>query len=397
MTYVPATISIGRQSNVAQGTSLVALLTIAHLAMDTLTSMPSALLPLMQARFSLTEGMLALLVGILSFSTSVTQPLFGAFSDRFGKRNVVAGGLIINAALLSLIGVVPSVSMLIVVFFIGGLGSGALHPAGASLARMGLERNKGLAVSLFSTGGTLGYAIGPVIILYIIANFGLGFTPWLMIPGIALGIGVYLFAPLDDHSSQRAVTAKKFNFGMLFRSVGVLSVASSLSGLAFVTFISGVPLWLVNQHGVAPDSPLIGWTLAAFTLSAAIGGILAATLSGRISADILISTTLGLSPIALFMVFAFEPHTVTFYAVVMIAGALVHASLPLMVVSAQNLAPNATATASGMVMGFSSGIAGLLHIGIGYLQEFIGLVPAMQVSYLAVLPAALLAYVALQR
>jgi FSR family fosmidomycin resistance protein-like MFS transporter len=379
------------QRSLVQGTSLVALLTIAHLTMDTLSSMPSALLPLLQAQFSLTEGMLALLVGILSFSSSVTQPLFGALSDRFGQRNIVALGLVVNAALLSLVGIASSVEMLIAVFFFGGLGSGALHPAGASLSRQGVKRKKGLAVSVFSTGGTLGFAIGPVLILYIIANYGLGFTPWLMIPGIVLGLIVYLFAP-NDESNYRDNQRIRFNPRILFGSVGILSIASSLGGLAFVTFINAAPLWLVREHGIAPDSTIISWTLSAFTLSAALGGILAAALSTRIAPRFIISTTLGLAPIALYMIFAFEPHTVPFYVTVMFAGALVQASLPLMIVSAQNLAPQAMATASGMAMGFSSGVAGLLYIGTGYLQEVIGLVPAMQLSYLAALPAALLAF-----
>jgi MFS transporter, FSR family, fosmidomycin resistance protein len=379
-----------------RGYQLTALLVIAHLVMDTLTSMPLGLLPLLQTRFGLTETTVALLVGILSFSTSVTQPLFGALADRFGRRLVAASGLILNAVLLSLVGVVSDTTHLIVLFLIGGLGSGALHPAGASIVRTGITHNKGLAVSLFSTGGTLGYALGPVIILYVVSNLGLGFMPWFMIPGILLGLAVYVLTPEDEHGSAEQ-KPKFLDMQMLIGPVGLLTFSGIFAGLAFVTFTSAVPLWLVAYHNVAPDDPLIGWTLAAFTLAAALGGMVAAALSSRIEQRLLVSGSLLLSPLPLLLMFTLEPNTLSFFLTVMAGGALIHASLPLMIVSAQNLAPQATATAAGMLMGFSTGIAGILYIGVGYLQETLGLVPAVQISYLAAIPAALLAFHALRK
>ncbi len=381
---------------VLSGGYLTALLTIAHLSMDTLTSMPMALLPVLQSRFGLTESAIALLVATLSFSASVTQPLFGALSDRFGRRSVAALGLILNAVLLSLVGIVPTIALMFVLFFMGGLGSGALHPAGASLVRAGTEHNKGLAVSLFSTGGTLGYALGPVIILYLISNQGLEAMPWLMIPGVLLGLLVYRLAPTHK-PLPREERPRLFDIRIIWGPVGLLSVVGILSGLAFVTFNSAVPLWLVAKHQIAPDDPLIGWTLGAFSLAAALGGLGAATLSNRIDQRLLVSGTLLLAPIPMFWMFSVEPGSLPFYIAIILTGALVHANLPLLVVSAQNLAPNAMATASGMLMGFSTGIAGLLYIGIGRLQEMIGLVPATYLSYLAVIPAALLAFFVLSK
>jgi MFS transporter, FSR family, fosmidomycin resistance protein len=57
------------------------------------------------------------------------------------------------------------------------------------------------------------------------------------------------------------------------------------------------------------------------------------------------------------------------------AGALVNAGLPLMVVAAQDLAPHAMGAASGLLMGFTWGTAGLLYVGIGALQELAGIGP----------------------
>ena len=55
---------------------------------------------------------------------------------------------------------------------------------------------------------------------------------------------------------------------LLRGTVGQLAVAGSLSSITFLTFTSAVPVWLVRDKGLATDDPLIGWTLAVFSLAA---------------------------------------------------------------------------------------------------------------------------------
>lgn len=63
--------------------------------------------------------------------------------------------------------------------------------------------------------------------------------------------------------------------------------------------------------------------------------------------------------------------------------------MPLLTVSTQNLSPKNAATAPGMMMGFYAGVAGLVYVGIGRLQEAMGLIPAMSFGYLALIVAGL--------
>jgi len=66
-------------------------------------------------------------------------------------------------------------------------------------------------------------------------------------------------------------------------------------------------------------------------------------------------------------------------------------------VSAQDLAPHAMGTASGMLMGLTWGTAGLIYIGIGALQEVIGISASMAISFITLIPGALLAQHVLRR
>ena len=378
------------------GAGLSTFLIVVHATNDAFTGMLSALLPTLQARFLLSETVLALLVATLSFSSSVTQPLFGALADRLGRRLVGAIGVMLSSALLSLMAVVPSVYILFGVLLVGGLGSAAFHPAGTSMARSAGNSNKGLAVSLFSAGGTLGLAVGPIVILYVIANFGVGFTPWLMVPGVVLGLLMYLVVPPQNRAPQHN-QPKLFDLQLFRGPVGILCISGVLRSISFVTFVNAMPLWLVATHDVTRDAQLIGWTLAVFSFASGLGGVTAGALSKRLSRRTLISGTMLFGMVPLFAIFWLPPTTAVFFVAVALAGALLNAGLPIMIVTAQDLVPDRVGTASGMLMGFTWGTAGILYIGIGRLQEVIGLTPAMGLSFLTLIPAAVLAEVVLRR
>lgn len=377
------------------GTGVAVLLTVTHFSIDAVSAILGALLPSLQARFSLTEGTLALLVATMWFANSMTQPLFGLLSDRVSPGLVGGIGAMLTAALVSLVGVAPSLVVVFVLMLLGGLGSGAFHPAATSLTRGAGLRNPGLGVSVLGAGGTAGLAVGPVVVLLIVATFGFAATPWMMAPGVGLGLMMVVML-----RRPRAAPAVSFNPRYLPKliggPVGLLGLTTVLASIGTVTFGSAIPLWLVDSRGIASEAPLIGWTLAAYNIFAALGGIGAALLSTRITRRWLIPTTMLASLIPTFAVFALPPGKLWFFIVVALAGALSHAALPLMIITAQDLAPYALATASGL-MGFALGVAGVLYAGVGRLQELWGLAPAMGLAYLAMVPAAGLALFVLHR
>jgi MFS transporter, FSR family, fosmidomycin resistance protein len=103
--------------------------------------------------------------------------------------------------------------------------------------------------------------------------------------------------------------------------------------------------------------------------------------SGARRAQLLIVSSMLASLVPFGLLFVVPPGTPGYFAAVAAAGALVNGGLPLMIVAAQDLAPHAVGAASGLLMGFTWGTAGLLYVGIGALQEVLGVLPAMALSY----------------
>lgn len=373
------------------GTSLTALLFLAHFFNDFFSGTLAALLPTLQLRFGVGEVTLALFVATLSFSSSVLQPLFGAVADRLGRRLVAALGVATSSAVLSLIAIVPSPTLLVPLLLIGGLGSAAFHPAATTIARQAAGKKRGLALGVFSAGGTVGMAFGPLVIGAFIIGGGLSYTPLLMIPGIVLGALLYLLLP-PVAPQNGANRAKLFDLELFKGPVGRLCLAGVLRSISWIAIINGAPLWLVHSKGLSATSPIVFWTITVFTLSGAAGGILAGLIEHRLSRQALVTGSMLLAtlPLALFLVST--PGTVLYFLALVLSGVFVNGGLPIMVVAAQDAAPHAVATASGMMMGLTWGTAGVLYLGVGALQNAIGMNAAMWLSLIPLVPGALVAY-----
>lgn len=382
-------ISSARSRVGSAGIGTLALIFGAHVVNDGFASTLSALLPTLQLRLGLSEITLAALVAVLSFSSSVTQPLLGAVADRVGLRLMAALGVMLSAALLSLIGLAPSVPLLVAILLIGGLGSAAFHPAGSSLARAAGGRFKELAVASFSSFGTLGLALGPIVVLWLARRDSLELAPLLMLPGLLLGGLLLLMLPPRPPAGPGR-RPPLFDVGLFFGPVGLLSVAGILRSLAYVAFSSAMPLWLTSVRGATPDAPIISATLAIFSVSAGVGALAAGLFANRRNRTALMVIPMLLALPALLATQWVVTGGGLYYLLVALAGALSNIPLPIMVVAGQDLAPEAMGTASGMMLGFTWGVAGLLYIGVGWLQELIGIANALSLTYVALLPAALI-------
>lgn len=362
-------------------------LTVAHVGVDGVLGGMTALGPMLQARLDVGEAALAALVAMLWIASSLSQPLFGLLADRVGARSVAAFGAVAAGVLLGVVAVAPSAPVAILLLVGGGLGSGAFHPAAAAIVHAVPERRHGLALSVFGAGGAVGLAAGPVVVLAIIAAAGTPSAAWTALAGLIAA--ALLLATPRPPAVPVAVRFAPRHLPLVLRGpVGMITLVVAFASLPAMTFAAAVPVWLVDA-GQPADAALIGWTLAAYNIAAAAGGIGAITATRWLRRAAVVAATLLASLPVLYLMFAVPVGSIAYFAAVIAAGALGNAALPLLIVVAQDLAPYAVATASGLV-GAAVGVAALAYVAVGVAQEAIGVTAAMRLAYLAVLPAAAL-------
>jgi MFS transporter, FSR family, fosmidomycin resistance protein len=127
------------------------------------------LFPFLRAEFSVSYAMLGALVSTFYVASGFCQFGAGFAVDRFGARPVLLGGLGLLAGGTLLAGGVTGISWLFPLAAIMGVGNGVFHPADFAVLNANVDpRRLGHAYSTHGIGGTLGYALAPIV------SYGLG-------------------------------------------------------------------------------------------------------------------------------------------------------------------------------------------------------------------------------
>ena len=159
-------------------------------------------------------GLPAWCQGALAFgwylTSSIAQPLVGAYSDRRGRWWFLPASVALTAVAISLAPVaasLPSVGLSLGALFacvaVGGLGSAVMHPeAGRYSSVLGGSR-RASAISIYQIGGQIGYGIGPLVAGALLAHGGAGSLIAMSVPGLAAALAVAAVMPSFARSADR--------------------------------------------------------------------------------------------------------------------------------------------------------------------------------------------------
>ncbi len=359
-----------------------------HLAVDLVGGGFAAMLPAIAERMSLSSTAVGVLVALLSASALGSQPFMGGLADRFGARHVTVIGAFVAAALLSAAAVVASLPLLIATIVVGGLAAAAFHPAGAVLIRRHGPDSPESAVAAFAAAGTVGLALGPIAAISLAGGAGGSGMLLLGIPTLVIAPAAWWWsraqAPIPAPSRAPRSAART----LLRGEVAQLAAAATMVAIVTTTVASALPRWIADQPGRSTGDPTIGWALATFSLAAAAGGVAAGRLSTRIDPSRLLRLSLLAAAVPAGGLALVPPATTASFVALLLAGLLVGPALPLLLVAAQNAAPAHAATASGLIMGLSHGLAGLAFIGVSVVIDLRGYGTGMLTAAFALVPAA---------
>lgn len=366
---IPASVSL----------SLFALL---HAVNDQYTAFLSAIMPVLLEQFGFGLGVAGLLASVQSTSTSFAQPIFGWFLDRARRQPSILLWPTITAVSLSIFGLVPSYQWLFPLLIIGGLSTAAFHPHATSAVPAQARANAGLGMAVFVSGGTVGYALGPVLILWIINAFGFGFSWLAALPAVVLCLILARLGLAGAATSQRSGAAMpRMTLARLrpLLAIWLVVVFRSTIGTAYMAFLG------VHLKEIGFPMMHIGLALMTFTFAGAIGGMIGGVASDKIGRKTVIVT--GLALIGPIFWLALRARGIAVWPVMAAAGFAISTFNPVTVVMAQDLLPESRGTASGLIMGLGWSIGGLLVGAVGGLAQTYGLVNVLSWMLVLLAPA----------
>jgi FSR family fosmidomycin resistance protein-like MFS transporter len=355
----------------------ILLMASAHVMVDGYGNIYAPLLPLLIPKLGLSLAAAGTLTMCFQLAASVAQIGFGRLADRWRPRVLVMTGPVISVTILSLIGLATTPAMLGAILIFGGLGAAAFHPPAAALAhRLGGDR-PGLSMSVYITGGTLGFSLGPLMFAPFADRFGLGATPLLALPGLVV-VAFFLsrVPPMPLHASStgslRSLRPYAKHLGLLY----LIVVLRTLTAISFSTFL---PVML-TRRGLSVGQA--GTAVAVYLFASGMGGFFGGPAADRYGAKRVIALSLVCA--TPFLVVAPYLSGFPFIVVLAAGGFFLQSTLPVNVTFAQALAPVSAATVSSIMMGFGWGTGGLSVPLVGLIADRVGIGPTL--SGLALVP-----------
>src|SRR6266567_4714120 len=139
------------------------LLAVGHACIDLCQGAIPALLPTLLIQRHLSYTAAAGLIFAANVVSSVIQPLFGHIADRLRIPWLMPAGLFIAGSGLALSSLFSQYWLIALCMGISGIGIAVFHPEAARLVHELAGKQKATSMSIFSLGGNIGFALGPMV------------------------------------------------------------------------------------------------------------------------------------------------------------------------------------------------------------------------------------------
>ena len=368
-------------------------LTLVHFTGDFYSSFISPLFPLFVEKMGLTLAQIGIISGTVRLLAFIIQPSVGYMADRYSGRYFMLIGVLLPVIFIPLSGIAGGFWILLAIVAMGSIGSSMFHPSVTGLVPVYSGNKTGFAMSIFNTGGTLAFGLGPLFITWYAGRFGLKALPFTMVLGLLSLSYFYMIVP---HPESEGLSRLGF-FGSLKESLGdvwktiffiwVVMVLRAIIGQSFLTFM---PVLYVEK-GFSIFSA--GGIFSLFTMAGTASGLLSGHISDRV----------GFKPIFLFAHGLMAPVLLIFlnlkgnwvYPGAVFAGGFVLATMPMGVAMAQILAPKGRSMVASLMMGFAFGLGGFVSPLVGKLADlysihtvltFVSLIPLLTLPLIALFP-----------
>jgi len=343
-----------------------------HLVTDINTGALPAFLPFIKESLSLSYIMTASIILIFNITSSVIQPVFGYFSDRWSARWLLPTGCFVASLGLSLLGFGSSYAWIFLFTALGGLGQGSYHPEGFKTVSFLSEEKKATAISLFLVSGSLGLSLGPIMATLFFKFLGLKGSLLFLPLGIAMAV-IFLVTshwkvktdlPIRKAKGSETPGSKRQRFPMVLLLLMV--VLRSATRLSLTTF---VPFYFINI--LQRDPLVVGKYLSIFLLAGAVGSLAGGPAADRYGYKSTVLFSLGLTSLFLYLFFYTNgTESLIFFAV---AGLVINSSNAITMAMGQSYMPQNLGMASGLILGLGMGVGGIGTTILGWVADQWGL------------------------
>ncbi len=372
----------------------VYLFTVGHFSVDWAQGAIPALLPYFITVCHLNYQDAATLIFANMLLSSVSQPIFGYYSDKISKPWFVPLGPILCGICLTILGFTDNYWLIFLCSMFSGFGSSIYHPEAARMVNKIAGPLKGQGMGSFSVGGNAGFAIGPMVAgfcayafhIYGLAIFGI----------VNLCIAFLLFTRMpkvleqvkdaDEAESKAHPNEEHRNDWSAFSK---LSVVIFVRSIGFTLCNAFIPIYWIHVLQATPSQGSLALSIL-FSMGVVI------TFAGGILADRFgfLRVMRGAMVIMVPSMFFFVNSTNIWLSTALlipVAFSLFAAYSPVVILGQTFLGKN-VGFASGVTLGLTTTIGGLVSPLVGWGADQWGVTTALQILWIAALIGMIFAF-----
>lgn len=354
------------------------LLSAGHLFTDMNQGALPVILPFLIAAYHFNYAEVASLVLASTVVSSIIQPVFGSMADKTPRPWMMAVGVLLAGGGMAAVGFLSDFRMLFLSIMLSGVGVAAFHPEGARMANKVSGEKKGAGVSIFSFGGNAGFAVGPILAAASIAMFGLKGTAVLAIPCVLMAITFFVqIGKMNSFSASTATAVHNTERSPepdQWKPFSLLSILLFGRSIVFCGLSTFLPLFFIQ---ILHQSDTVGSTLLSFYF---VIGAASTLIGGRLGDryGFIKITRIGFVLLVPVMVaLAFTRSLAPTVLLLIPLGFALYSPSSLTVVLGQKYLPSRMGLASGITLGLSVSIGGMVAPLLGRLADTHGLLAAM--------------------
>lgn len=336
------------------------------------------ILPFLKGKLllSYTATGVILLVGTLT--SSVIQPLFGHISDRKEKPLFLPLGCFCAGLGFSSLAFPTSFAHVLPLVILSGLGIASYHPEGFRTAHFFTGERRVTGMSIFSVGGNLGFAIGPLLALFVVQTYGFDGLPVLIIPSVIFVVFILTFwhtIAIPHSESRHAAARKEGKTGKAeWRSLSILVAVVVMRSWIQVGLLTYIPFYFIDH--LKGDVLQAGTLVSTFLLGGAVGTLTGAPLADRWGHKRYLVLSMLVS--SLMTPLFFVTQGILLFVVLGLLGMILISTFSVTIVMAQHLLPHGLGIASGLMAGFAIGTGGICVTLLGVIADSFGVPAALQ-------------------
>ena len=351
-----------------------------HLFCDMNSGILPALLPYLIFAYDFTYTAAAALIFAANIVSSVSQPFIGIYSDIISKKWMVPLGLILGSSGLAVIGFLDNYWAIFAAIMVSGLGTALFHPEAAKTVTLNAGKNKASDMSIFSLGGTLGFALGPIVATVTLMLWDLQGLIILIIPSLIMSLIIWKVT--SEPAGQKTPVFSAATGQVLpqdqWKPFSLLSVVLITRSIVFISLNTFIPLFWIT---IILQSNESGNTLLSIFLISTSAGTL---FGGRIAdslgyLNVIRYSFIGVVPV-LFILSVTESFALSALMIIA-AGFLIFMPYSSLVVLGQQYLPNRVGLASGVTLGLSVSAGGVFAPVLGKIADMYGVSAVMTVIF----------------